>query len=58
LSEILEREFPGGGIVEVGGIKLVRLLGAWAMDDGRQIEALPTQDVERIKKAIIEKGEV
>ena len=58
LSELLEREFLGGGIVEVGGIKLVRLLGAWATEDGRQIDALPAQDVERIKKAIIEKGEV
>jgi hypothetical protein len=55
LSELLEREFPGGGIVELCGIRLVKLLGAWAREDGTRIEALPSEDLERIEKAIREK---
>lgn len=55
LSEILEKEFPGGGIVELGGIKVVRLLGAWALEDGTRIEAIPADLMEKLEKAIREK---
>jgi hypothetical protein len=55
LSSLLEKEFPGGGIVEIGGIKFAKLLGGWATEDGRRIEALPSEDLERIEAAIREK---
>jgi hypothetical protein len=51
LGALLDKAHPEGGHVEVGGVKLLRLL-EWAFEDGTSLAEASPVELARIRKAL------